>query len=231
MARFADNKDLPQKQKTAYDFFIAKGLSPQASAGIVGNLTAESMLNTSILGDNNRSLGIAQWMGERQTNLKKKYPDSYKTFDGQLNYIWDELNTTHKKALAKLQTAQDIESATIAFQDEFERPNKKYAHTDNRIKFARNTIALGGTVEDNLSQANNFISNGMNMQTQPEQREDVQAEDTMMESLKNKINQYNFVQELFSQTSQNLTPEIPQTQTPNIPLIDPYEGLLGGRTI
>ena len=49
-----------ERAKQAIDFFRNKGLTKEQAAGIVGNLEAESGLNTTTHGDNKTSYGIAQ---------------------------------------------------------------------------------------------------------------------------------------------------------------------------
>lgn len=242
MPRYKDNKDNVKNQQRAYNFFIQKGLSPHASAGIVGNLMQESMLNPTISGDNNTSYGIAQHHKERKTALMKAYPDTYNTLDGQLNFIWDELNSTHKSALNKLNNSTDIKSATLAFQNDFERPHPKYANTDNRIRYAQSILG-------NYSQqeSSNTPQTALNTQPvgvislsdytptpateEPKQEEQRDETDVVKNKLQDKVNQYNLAQEILSQT-----PEIPKYTTNNTPrqrvqLIDPYEQILGVRTL
>lgn len=124
------------KQDKAYKFFISKGYSPSASAGIVGNLDYESGLDTSIEGDKGfkggSSYGIAQFRGERLQRLKKMYGDKWNDFDNQLNFVDWELNNTHRKAGNILKTAKDFHVAGQAFSDYYEIPQKKYAENKGR---------------------------------------------------------------------------------------------------
>ena len=53
-----------------------------------------------------------------------------------MEYLWEELNTTEKRALNKLRKASTVEEATEIFMNEFERPNKKYANLEKRIRYA-----------------------------------------------------------------------------------------------
>jgi len=52
------------------NYFMDKGLSKHAAAGIVGNLYAESRLKTDAVGDGGTSGGIAQWHGPRWKQLQ-----------------------------------------------------------------------------------------------------------------------------------------------------------------
>ena len=115
----------------AYNFFREKiessgrsGGSVHAQiSGILGNLMAESRLNPGADNPNDKgkpAWGIAQWRGDRLTNLRRTYGD-FPTFENQLAYIWYELNTTETKARDKLFAASTVLKATEAFCW-FERP-------------------------------------------------------------------------------------------------------------
>jgi len=105
--------------KQIMDFFINKGLTPEQAAGIAGNLYKESGFNPKAVGDNGTSYGIAQWHLNRFENLKR-YPN-WDTIDGQLNYLWYELNTTEKKSLYSLKQATTPQEAAAIFARDFER--------------------------------------------------------------------------------------------------------------
>lgn len=121
-----------------YDFFKSKGLKDHHIAGIMGNLDIESGgFNHKALGDSGSAYGLAQWRGDRLTNLKNK--QGYDTLEGQLNYIWDELNGSEKNAYIALLNAKDSDEATKVFMDKYERPKKdpKINHIDRRINSAK----------------------------------------------------------------------------------------------
>jgi hypothetical protein len=108
----------------AHSFFIGKGYSPEASAGIVGHLPHESGMNPAAVGDSGTSGGLAQWHNERLTALKSFAAAKGKPatdFQTQLEFIDHELHTTETGTLAKLQAAKTPEEAAHAFMD-FERP-------------------------------------------------------------------------------------------------------------
>lgn len=60
------------------------------------------------------------------------------------------------------------------------------------------------------------------------QKQEIQEhqEDEMQKRLKAKINQYNFLQDLFAQTTQQQFKPITSPQQPRIELIDPYAAIL-----
>lgn len=110
--------------KEIIDFFKNKGLTPEQSAGIAGNLWAESGFKTKALGDNSTSLGLAQWHKERKDSLidwcKSQNLDPY-SVKGQLEYLWHELNTSEKNALSKVKSSNSVEEASFNFAKYFER--------------------------------------------------------------------------------------------------------------
>ncbi|WP_213775433.1 phage tail tip lysozyme [Bradyrhizobium sp. dw_78] len=103
---------------------IAKGYSPIAAAGIVGNVVHESGVDPTAVGDNGTSGGLAQWHNERLTALKAFAAAQGKPVSDlqtQVDFIDHELHTTEAGTLAKLQAATTPEDAAGAFID-YERP-------------------------------------------------------------------------------------------------------------
>lgn len=117
-------------------FFMDKGLTENQARGIYGNLMQESggKLNA-ISKDGHNSYGIAQWTGPRKTELFKRYGNS-PSLDEQLEFIWWELNNTHKGALNALKQSSTIPQAVEVFMNKFERPHKDYANYNKRVQYA-----------------------------------------------------------------------------------------------
>ena len=136
------SKNLKGNQKIAYNFFVGKGLQPYQAAGIVGNLMGESKLNPSAINPTSKAFGIAQWLGNRKKKLFAKYGDK-PTIDQQLEFVWEELNTSEKKAFDKLLQTQSVEEATNSFMKHFERPSaREMAQSiSNRIKFSKSLLS------------------------------------------------------------------------------------------
>ena len=138
---FKKNKPLKTtgNAKEVVDFFVKKGLTKNQAVGIAGNLQAESNFNTEAVGDNGTAYGLAQWRGGRLKALmdyaksEKKDPKAFYT---QLNFLWRELNTSEKPALAKLNEAVTIETAALNFAKYYERP-QAYTYPI-RIEYAQN---------------------------------------------------------------------------------------------
>ena len=134
-----------ERAQQAYQFFLNNGFSNYAAAGIVGNLYHESGgLNTKILGDGKKSIGLAQWNGNRRKNLEafaKKKGKSIDDFQTQLEFVLHELNsddTFMKKALKGLHSAKSVKDATMSFMKYYERPG--LPHFESRLKHAQSVF-------------------------------------------------------------------------------------------
>jgi hypothetical protein len=120
-------------------FFMdpARGLTLAQTAGIIGNLMAESKLDSSIIQGggnanpdykpvNSVGFGLAQWtFTSRQQPLVDYINANVPTkditdFDGQVNFIWHELSGTHANALRKLKETTTALDATISFHTYYE---------------------------------------------------------------------------------------------------------------
>ena len=122
------------------DYFINKGLTRNQAKGIYGNLMQESSGNIrAVSKDGYNSYGLAQWTGERKQRLFSMYGPN-PTTKQQLDFLWWELNNTHKEALASLRRTSTVSEATKVFMNEFERPHKDYANFSRRLNYA-NSIA------------------------------------------------------------------------------------------
>jgi tape measure domain-containing protein len=129
-----------------------EGLSQQVAAGIAGNFKVESNFNTAALGDKGTSFGMAQWRDPtpgkgRWTNLKN-YAGSMGMDASnplaQVKFTIDELNRDYPGLLGRMTMAKSAADAASMFMREFERPNMKYAHEDQRRQAATNAYELGG---------------------------------------------------------------------------------------
>ena len=112
--------------KTAYDFFVSKGLEPFRAAAIIGNLQIESGLNPRIRqGGGGPGRGIAQWsVNERWVELQKwaNGQDIY-NINIQLGFVWYEMTEVApwKDTYPKIQAATNIDTATDVFMRVYER--------------------------------------------------------------------------------------------------------------
>lgn len=121
-----------------FKFLIApsQGLTVSQAAGVIGNLMAESgdAINPAIIQGggnapkdytpvNGVGFGIAQWTFTARQKPLMEYMKPYSditNLDGQIGFLWSELNTTHSEALFKLRGASDYQEATYVFHKYYE---------------------------------------------------------------------------------------------------------------
>lgn len=104
--------NLLENQKKAMDYFQNKGLKYHQAAGLVGNLMRESRLNPNARNKSSGALGLAQWLGSRKRRLISKYGNN-PTFEQQLDFIWEELNSDYRTGLNKLRSSKTAKEAAI----------------------------------------------------------------------------------------------------------------------
>jgi uncharacterized protein (TIGR03382 family) len=137
--------------RPAFDFFIAKGLTPFQAAGIVGNLDQESGVDPTIAqygGGPGR--GIAQWSvgGRWDTDLDDNVHwyagtkgESATSLDLQLDFIWYEL-TNIGYGYNALKATTNVTDATLAFMSDYEICGT--CASSQRIAYARDVLAAYG---------------------------------------------------------------------------------------
>lgn len=96
----------------AKQYFVNKGMTDVAATGLVANLMRESALNPNAVNGTSGAYGLAQWLGSRKRALFNKYGNK-PSFNDQLDFIWSELNSSHKNGLRKLQGSKDIDEAAV----------------------------------------------------------------------------------------------------------------------
>lgn len=128
-----DIGSIESRKQIAYEFFRSKGWSAEASAGIIGNLIAESNLVPAAKGDiglhspTDLSYGIAQWYNgtPRFSNLlsfaeqRGKPPSDYYT---QLEFVNHELQTISYLGGPELKTVTTPTKAALIIHRKYERP-------------------------------------------------------------------------------------------------------------
>lgn len=120
---------ISSNEKTAFDYFVGKGLTKKQAAGIVGNLDQESGMDPTIKqygGGPGR--GIAQWSvgGRWDTSNPNEVHYTNVTLGvsrydltGQLKFIWEEL-TTVGYGYSSLKATTTIDGATSVFASKYE---------------------------------------------------------------------------------------------------------------
>jgi hypothetical protein len=144
---------LGNNARTAFNYFVAKGLTETQAAGIVGNLMQESSVRpTAVEYSGGPGRGIAQWSVGGRFNTGSKSLTSYANARGanrwalqtQLDFIWYEMATVGGYGLTELRAATTITAAVTAFQNKYEICGT-CAQTQ-RLAYARQALAdYGGT--------------------------------------------------------------------------------------
>jgi len=144
----------------AFNFLIAKGLTPTQSAGVLGNLNAESGINPqrvqstetpagdkpNVTIDGVTGYGIAQWTSsDRQQGLadlaaKKGKPSG--DLGVQLDYLWKELKQSYPTVLSALKQTNTVEEAVSVILNQYEAPAER----------VQNQIIRAGMAQDFLQQ-------------------------------------------------------------------------------
>jgi hypothetical protein len=170
----ASDLSVSANEKTAYEFFVKKGLKDFQAAGIVGNLQQESSVDPTIAqygGGPGR--GIAQWSEGGRWNSTPddnvvwyagRLHQSEWSLNLQLEFIWYELTTFSYYGLGHLRGSTSISGATIAFQDYFEGCG--VCDQSNRIAYAEAVLSAmhgsggggGGPAPDACNKGNGFCT-------------------------------------------------------------------------
>lgn len=144
--------DTYPNEQPAFDYFLAKGLTPAQSAGIIGNLDVESGVDPTIVQSGGPGRGIAQWSaGGRWDTTKSDNVQAFASQQGmsatslqlQLAFIWYELTTFSDYGLAKLQATTDAGAATTTFAQYYEGCGA--CATSTRIEHAQSVLQRFGT--------------------------------------------------------------------------------------
>jgi hypothetical protein len=140
---------LGDNARTAFNFFVAKGLTDIQAAGIVGNLMQESSVRpTAVEYGGGPGRGIAQWsIGGRWNTSPNDNIVAFASARGanrwslstQLDFIWYELTKFPAYGLADLRAATTISQAVTVFQNKFERCGA--CSQTKRLEYARKALA------------------------------------------------------------------------------------------
>jgi len=165
---------LSSNEKTAYEFFLGKGLRSYQAAAIVGNLEQESDVDPNAVeygGGPGR--GIAQWSEGGRWNAD--HDDNVAWYAGtkglsewsltlQLDFIWYELETFPSYGLAELRDSTDVTSATIAFEEHFEGCGT--CDQSKRIEYAESVLSANGGSSGGASSAKGCYSDTLEKEMQ-----------------------------------------------------------------
>jgi hypothetical protein len=138
--------------RTAFFYFVDKGLTKTQAAAIVGNLDQESTMNPKAKQlPSGPGRGIAQWSvndrwAQENAFAKQQGADPV-ALQTQLDFVWHELTTVTRYGLAQLKAATTMSSAVEIFQDKYEICGKCAA--GSRLTFANNALkAFGNQAPD-----------------------------------------------------------------------------------
>lgn len=148
------NDKITDRPRYAMEYFLSKTdqngnpiLTPEQAAGIVGNLMVESHsdIRPTAINPSSKALGIAQWLGGRKRALIDKYGNN-PTFEQQLDFLWNELQTTERPAFRHLLRTKTSDEASDSFMNMFERPSQseKESSKSTRRKHASNLLKSNG---------------------------------------------------------------------------------------
>lgn len=143
---------LDDRHKQAFEFFVRAGLQPHQAAGLVGNLSSESTLNTQARNrgdgkDGSDSIGVSQWNAERASALKRfaaSRGKDWTDFETQLGFVMHELGSTESKAGEALRNAKTVREAAEAVITGYLRP----AGSQRGAQFAHNYAMRVRTSEE-----------------------------------------------------------------------------------
>ena len=110
-------------EQQAFNYYVSKGLTPQQSAGIIGNFIQESNVSPVSVNGSSGATGIAQWLGGRLTNLQayiQAHGGDNTSLSVQLDFSWQEFNGPYQKVLKELQGATDVATAAGFIYNDYE---------------------------------------------------------------------------------------------------------------
>lgn len=147
---------LSNNAKTAFNYFVSKGLTEIQAAGVVGNLMQESSVRpTAVEYGGGPGRGIAQWSVGGRWNKDPSNVVSFAAARGldrwalrtQLDFIWHELTVVGGFGYNELRAATTLSAAVVAFQNKYERCGT--CAQGKRLTYAQQALAeyggAGGT--------------------------------------------------------------------------------------
>lgn len=119
-----DTSGLNKVQKAIIEFFCSKGCQVSAGVAVCANVEQECDYNIALYewDVNAYSGGMCQWHKERLTKMISYVGSDWKTnLQGQLNYLWKELNSNYTSVLRALTSAVNTLSSCKTVVDIFVR--------------------------------------------------------------------------------------------------------------
>lgn len=145
-------QDLQAAQTAALGFFQSQGWSKEQSAGIVGNLLAESALDPKAFnpaGGGQGAKGVAQWRGPRLKDFEAFAGKAIEasTLDDQLKFVHHEMTEgKERRAGDLLKAAKTAAEAADVVVRHYERPGNLDHESAQRSKRAMGLLGLTAPV-------------------------------------------------------------------------------------
>ena len=176
-----DIGNITDTAQAVWTFFTGQGYTPEATAGIMGNMEAESGVDPTRIQSNGKgpAAGICQWESWRNKSMRWKGMADYAASKGkewtdlqsQLEWLDMEMQGKDPSTLSYLKkrvggfeefkALTSVDKATTEFMKCFERPGVE--HLDRRLKSANDFYNRLKGSSGNIS-ANGDISAGMGFQ-------------------------------------------------------------------
>lgn len=134
-------------EEYCYNYLVnTMGLNTAAAAGLLANFEQESSFNPTLSGDSGSSYGLCQWNKSRKSALIN-YCNSrgldYSSLNGQLSYLYYELQNEYPSLLSTLRSTANSSSgaynAGYRFCYDFERPASRESKSQSRGSSASRT--------------------------------------------------------------------------------------------
>ena len=130
-----------------YLMSLSSEMTPEIAAGFVGNFMVESYPQIDPQAFNNDgqnfgARGIAQWRGPRVSKFRELYKKDVleATLTEQLDFVWWELNNTHKREWGKIKVAKTATEAADKVETWYEGANN--SELELRLKYAAQVYRL-----------------------------------------------------------------------------------------
>ena len=168
-----DFSQMDPKVQEVMNALTGKGLNVAAACGVCGNMFYESTFNPAAVGDHGTSFGLCQWHNARGTAMKSAVPNWETNVSGQIDFLWNELNSSYQSTLEALKSASNTEAgakqAADAFVRKFEQPGDidnqsakrqaKAAEYWNQVQFSSGGGNGGSLNDGSLSQRQQAVVN------------------------------------------------------------------------
>jgi hypothetical protein len=131
-------------------FFHRKGVPGYLIAGIIGNLSVESSLNSHAYNSGEGAIGLVQWEGGRRAALQafaRQHGGSEGDLNTQLEFLWHEMHTSESAAWNQVRQAGNVREAAALWDQYYERSSgsSRQQRVSRAIQFAQSGHLPGGT--------------------------------------------------------------------------------------